>query len=110
MKEYEFTLVLATPEVSEEDADRLYEAGCGDGSISTSGGLTRIDFHRRAASLEDAIRSASENVQAAGFRVAKIQMAPPPLAGPRQPGSAIGKLTITEDDDAHLEDFKEYMR
>jgi antitoxin (DNA-binding transcriptional repressor) of toxin-antitoxin stability system len=29
--------------------------------------------------------------------------------GPRQPGSAIGKLTIVEDDDAHLEDFREYM-
>ncbi len=27
----------------------------------------------------------------------------------RQPGSAIGKLTIIEDDNAHLEDFKEYM-
>ncbi len=27
----------------------------------------------------------------------------------RQPGSAIGKLTIVEDDDAHLEDFREYM-
>jgi len=29
--------------------------------------------------------------------------------GPRQPGSAIGKLTIVEDDDAHLKDFREYM-
>jgi antitoxin (DNA-binding transcriptional repressor) of toxin-antitoxin stability system len=29
--------------------------------------------------------------------------------GPRKPGSAIGKLKIIEDDDAHLEDFKEYM-
>jgi antitoxin (DNA-binding transcriptional repressor) of toxin-antitoxin stability system len=28
----------------------------------------------------------------------------------RQPGSAIGKLTIIEDDDAHLEDFREYMQ
>jgi antitoxin (DNA-binding transcriptional repressor) of toxin-antitoxin stability system len=29
--------------------------------------------------------------------------------GPRKPGIAIGKLKIIEDDDAHLEDFKEYM-
>jgi len=29
--------------------------------------------------------------------------------GPRKPGSAIGKLKIIEDDDAHLEDFIEYM-
>ena len=30
-------------------------------------------------------------------------------AGVRQPGSAIGKLTIVEDDDAYLEDFNDYM-
>jgi antitoxin (DNA-binding transcriptional repressor) of toxin-antitoxin stability system len=29
---------------------------------------------------------------------------------PRRPGSAIGKLTIVEDDDAHLDDFREYMQ
>ena len=29
--------------------------------------------------------------------------------GTRQPGRAIGKLTIVEDDDVHLEDFREYM-
>jgi antitoxin (DNA-binding transcriptional repressor) of toxin-antitoxin stability system len=28
---------------------------------------------------------------------------------PRVPGSAVGLLTIVEDDDEHLEDFKEYM-
>jgi prevent-host-death family protein len=28
---------------------------------------------------------------------------------PRQPGSAEGKLIILTEDDAHLEDFKEYM-
>ena len=27
----------------------------------------------------------------------------------RKLGDGIGKLTIVEDDDAHLEDFKEYM-
>lgn len=28
---------------------------------------------------------------------------------PRRPGSAKGKLVILTEDDAHLEDFKEYM-
>ena len=28
---------------------------------------------------------------------------------PRQPGSPVGKLTIVEDDEAHLRDFEEYM-
>ena len=27
----------------------------------------------------------------------------------RRPGSAIGKLTIIEDNDAHLDDFRRYM-
>jgi hypothetical protein len=72
MKEHEFTVILAQPEETKEDANRLYEAGCADGSMSTSGGIMRIDFHREAASLEEAIRSAIGNVQAAGFQVAHV--------------------------------------
>lgn len=80
MKEHEFTLVLATPERSEEDANRLYEAGCTDGSISTSGGVTRVDFHRQAPTLKEAIRSAITNVQSAGFQVAHVRREPQSLA------------------------------
>ena len=76
MKEHEFTVILASPEESEEDANRLYESGCSDGSISTSGGVTRIDFHRESPSLEEAIRSAIGNVQAAGFHVAHVLIEP----------------------------------
>jgi antitoxin (DNA-binding transcriptional repressor) of toxin-antitoxin stability system len=28
---------------------------------------------------------------------------------PRNPGSAVGQLTIVSEDDEHLKDFKEYM-
>ena len=80
MREHEFTLVLATAEESEEDANRLYEAGCSDGSISTSLGVTRIDFHREASTLEDAIRSAIADVQSAGFQVAHVRLEPQSLA------------------------------
>ncbi len=76
MKEHEFTVVLAETEQSEDDANRLFEAGCSDGSISTSNGITRIDFHRQAESLEAAIRSAIGNVQAAGFHVAHVLIEP----------------------------------
>ena len=76
MKEDEFTVILATPEETEEDADRLYECGCADGSISTSGGVTRIDFHREAASLEQAICSAINDVKSAGFLVAQVLIEP----------------------------------
>ncbi len=32
-----------------------------------------------------------------------------PTTEPRKPGSAIGKIFILEEDDSHLDDFKEYM-
>lgn len=80
MKEHEFSVILATPEQSEEDANALYEAGCGDGSISTSDEVTRIDFHRESRSLEQAIRSAIADVQKAGFTVAKVELEPESLA------------------------------
>lgn len=79
MHEHEFTIVLVVPEQSEEDANALYEAGCADGSISTSAGVTRIDFHRQAVSLEAAIRSAIGNVQSAGFQVAHVLIEPASL-------------------------------
>jgi hypothetical protein len=79
MKQHEFAVVLASPEESEDDANALYGAGCTDGSISTSAGVTRIDFHRKAVSLEAAIRSAIENVQSAGFRVAHVLIEPESL-------------------------------
>jgi antitoxin (DNA-binding transcriptional repressor) of toxin-antitoxin stability system len=41
--------------------------------------------------------------------VARLIAEPPRRRSPRTPGSAVGKLTIVQDDDEHLEDFKEYM-
>ena len=41
--------------------------------------------------------------------VARLTAESPNARKPRQPGSAIGKLTIVEDDEAHLRDFKEYI-
>jgi hypothetical protein len=79
MRQYEFAVILATADESEERANALYEAGCADGSISTSDGVTRIDFHRNAPSLEEAIRSAIANVQAAGFQVAHVLIEPQSL-------------------------------
>jgi antitoxin (DNA-binding transcriptional repressor) of toxin-antitoxin stability system len=41
--------------------------------------------------------------------VAKLVGQQRPMRKTRQPGSAKGKLVILTEDDAHLEDFKEYM-
>jgi hypothetical protein len=72
MSWHEFTLVL-TSEPGEADADRLYES-FDDGTISTIAGVSQIDFHREAESLEKAIRSAISEIEAAGLDVARLEM------------------------------------
>jgi hypothetical protein len=71
---HEFTLVLTAVEVSDGQVDALYEAGLDDGTISTCGGITRIDLTRDAESLESAIRSAIGQVNAAGLCVAVVEI------------------------------------
>ena len=72
MSSFEFTLVLAVPEESEDDAGALY-AQFDDGSIITSGGVTRIEFDREAPNLREAIRSAIDDVERAGFQVVRVE-------------------------------------
>ena len=74
MRTYEFSLTLTDADVSEADCDRLYESGCDDGTIVTRDGKTHIAFDRESPSLEDAIRTATEDVRRAGFDVAKVEM------------------------------------
>jgi hypothetical protein len=75
MTTYDFTVVLKdSPELTEELADRLFAAGCADGSPGMGCGSTVVDFHREAASLEDAIRSAVADVNAAGCIAAHVEI------------------------------------
>lgn len=68
----EFSLILSVSDVSDEDADKLYEAGCEDGSILTREGVTRIQFDREAANLDEALASAIQNVELAGLAVVRV--------------------------------------
>lgn len=77
---HEFALILSVPDVTEEQCNALYEAGCDDGTISTSQGVTRIDFAREAPTLEEAIRSAISNVHSAGLTVVRAEIAADHLA------------------------------
>ncbi|MGD0654494.1 MAG: hypothetical protein ABSA16_09140 [Thermoguttaceae bacterium] len=71
----EFTLVLAKDtELTEELADKLFEAGCDDGSPFISCGIAGVSFSREAESLEAAIRSAVADVQKAGCTVERVQI------------------------------------
>jgi len=75
MSIHHFTVVLRdAPELTEELADRLFAAGCDDGSPGMCSGVTMIDFHREANSLEDAIRSAVANVSSAGCIAARVEI------------------------------------
>ena len=65
MKQHEFTLVL-TDDPDENDADRLYGI-FGDGTISTVVGVPQVHFHRKAGSLEEAIRSALADYELSGL-------------------------------------------
>ena len=75
MKTYEFDVVLnGATDVTDEQADALFAAGCDDGTPTSCNGSAWIHFDREAGSLEDAIRSAVAQVRAAGLAVAKIEL------------------------------------
>ena len=78
---HEFTLIIqGSPELTDELADALFEAGCDDGSPGSCNGVVSIDFHREANSLVEAIRSAINDVRAAGLEVERVEMSPEAVA------------------------------
>ncbi len=73
MKEHEFTLILNdVNEMTEDLSNRLFEAGCDDGSPYSSSGITGIRFHRKSETLEQAIRSAVADIGKAGITAARL--------------------------------------
>jgi hypothetical protein len=75
MKTYEFDLVLHdVVEITDDQADALFAAGCDDGMPASTGGMSWVHFDRDAASLEDAIRLAVAQVRSAGLIVSKIEL------------------------------------
>jgi hypothetical protein len=75
MKTYEFDVVLKNvAELTDEQADRLFAAGCDDCTPAGCDGRTWIHFDRQADSLEAAISSAVAQVQGAGFSVSKVEL------------------------------------
>ncbi len=75
MKTYEFDVFLKNvSEVTDDQADALFEAGCDDGTPACSNGLAWIHFDREAVSLEEAIRSAVAQIRSASFNVSKVEL------------------------------------
>ena len=75
MTAFEFTLRVDQRLAEESEMDAIY-ARCADCSVLVEGGTTRLRFQREASSLQDAIRSAITDVNAAGFHVSHVEMEP----------------------------------
>jgi hypothetical protein len=78
MKTFEFSIIASGLDPEAEDfADRLYNAGCDDATISFQKGYIILDFARDADSIDGAICSAVECVERAGAHVDRVE--PDPL-------------------------------
>jgi hypothetical protein len=75
MKSYEFKLVPAgVADLTDDQGDALYEAGCDDGTIVSRDGDVFVRFSLEASSLEQAINSAAADVGRAGFQVDHVEV------------------------------------
>jgi hypothetical protein len=74
---YAFTLEVSGIDTGRENyEDALYEAGCDDALIAVVNGMMFLDFHRDGLSFEDAVNSASHNVELAGGKVVRVVSTP----------------------------------
>jgi len=60
--------------VDDASVDALFEAGCDDATVGEVDDVGYVDFVREAASLEDALRSAIEQVESVpGLTVTRME-------------------------------------
>jgi hypothetical protein len=70
MKTWEFTLeITGVADPTDELADALFRAGCSDATLSKSEGRLWLDFDRNSESMEEAVRTAIDDVRRAGERL-----------------------------------------
>jgi hypothetical protein len=75
MKSYDFKLVLVSvADVTGDQGDALFEAGCDDGTIVSRDGEVFVYFSRESTSLEQATNSAAADIQRAGFQVDHVEV------------------------------------
>ena len=75
MKTFDFTIVLSDRnDLSEDDAEKLFEAGCDDGVPGVSNQVAIIHFSRDAPTFQEAIVTAKADVERAGLKVARVEI------------------------------------
>ena len=78
MKTFDFSIIASGLDPEADDfADRFFNAGCDDATISFQKGHVIVDFAREADSIDAAICSAVECVEKAGAQVNRVE--PDPL-------------------------------
>ena len=78
MKKFQFSVIASGLDPEAEDfADRFFDAGCDDATISFQKGRIILDFTRKSDSVDAAICSAIDDVKKAGARADRIE--PDPL-------------------------------
>ena len=74
---YGFTVrVMGIDTRLDDFADALYEAGCDDALVLVQGDQLLLDFHRDGSTFDDAVLSASRNIEQAGGKVVKVEPLP----------------------------------
>ncbi len=75
MQQFDFTVSI---NVFIDDLDKIdaFYGRCDDVSMFNSDGVTRITFHREAASLDEAIRSAIADTTTLGAKLTSIEVEP----------------------------------
>ena len=66
MNTYHFSILIRDTDLHDLE-DRLYEAGCDDALLCFYNQTPYLEFDREAESAEAAVRSALNNIRAAGF-------------------------------------------
>jgi hypothetical protein len=85
MKTYEFDVVLnGVSEITDDQANNLFAAGCDDATSASSNGLAWVHFDREAPSLEEAIHTAVTQIHSTGLNVAKVELDVSAAAYPRE--------------------------
>jgi len=79
MNTYSFSIYFDTTESYDYLVEKLYEAGCDDSLVGVCDGIHCIDFDRESTSINEAIKSAIENIISSGLeiRVTSITVIPP---------------------------------
>lgn len=74
MKIHEFTIIASGLDPEAQDfADRFFEAGCDDATVSFQKGVIIVEFYREAVSFSKAVSSAYEAVLRTGATVERIE-------------------------------------